>query len=104
MKQSMNKHLNNRSIISKLKFEFFLLIANVILNILIIGTFIFFAIKFGHQFKLTDSAVINNLVIFSSLVIIFKIQIRILYKHAQSLLAKSKKVLNDIKTEKGIED
>lgn len=100
----MNKHLNNRSVISKLKFEFFLLIANVILNILIISTLIFLAIKFSPQFKLTESTILNNLVIFSSLVIIFKIQIKILYKHAQSLLAKSKKILNDIKTEKGIED
>lgn len=100
----MNKHLNNHSVISKLKFEFFLLTANVILNILIIGTLIFLAIKFSPQFKLTESTILNNLVIFSALIIVFKIQIRILYKHAKSLLAKSQKILNEIKTEKGIED
>lgn len=100
----MNKHLKNRSVISKLKFWFFLLIANVILNILIIGTLIFLAIKFSPQFKLTESTIMNNLVIFSALIIVFKIQIRILYKHTKSLLTKSKKVLNDIKTEKGIDD
>lgn len=100
----MNKHLNNHSVISKLKFEFFLLITNIILNILIIGTLIFFAIKFSPQFKLTEGTILNNLVIFSALIIVFKIQIRILYKHAKSLLTKSKKILNDIKTEKGIDD
>lgn len=106
MKQSMNKHLNNRSIISKLKFEFFLLIANVILNILIIGTLIFLAIKFNPQFKLTESNIINinNLVIFSALIIVFKIQIKILNKHSKSLLAKSRKILNEIKAEKGSEN
>lgn len=100
----MNKHLNNRSVTSKLKFEFFLLIANVILNILIIGTLIFLAIKFSPQFKLTESTVINNLVIFSALIIVFKIQIKILSKHSKSLLAKSQKILNDIKTENGDEN
>lgn len=104
MTQSMNKHLNNRSIISKLKFEFFLLIANVILNILIIGTLIFLAIKFNPQFKLTESNIINNLVIFSALIIVFKIQIKILNKHSKSLLAKSRKILNEIKAEKGSEN
>lgn len=100
----MKKQPTNRSVIYKLKFEFFLLIANVILNILIIGTLIFLAIKFSPQFKLTESTIINNLVIFSTLIIVFKIQIRILYKHAKSLLTKSKKVLNDIKTEKGVDN
>ena len=100
----MKKQPTNRFVIFKLKFEFFLLIANVILNILIIGTLIFLAIKFSPQFKLTESTIVNNLVIFSALIIVFKIQIRILYKHAKSLLAKSQKILNEIKTEKGIED
>lgn len=100
----MNKHLNNRSVIAKLKFEFFLLIANIILNILIICTLIFLAIKFSPQFKLTGSTIMNNLVIFSALIIVLKIQIRILYKHTKSLLTKSKKVLNDIKTEKRVDD
>lgn len=100
----MNKHLNNRSIITKLKFEFFLLIANVILNILIIGTLIFLAIKFSPQFKPTENTIINNLIIFITLIFIVEIQIKILNKHSKSLLTKSKKVLNDIKTEKGIED
>lgn len=100
----MNKQPTNRFVISKLKFEFFLLIANVILNILIIGTLIFLAIKFSPQFKITESTITNNLVIFIALIIVFKIQIRILYKHAKSLLAKAEKVLHDIKTEKGIED
>lgn len=99
----MKKHVNNRSVISKLKFEFFLLIANVILNVLIIGTLIFFAIKFGHQFKLTGSTIINNILIFSALIIIFKIQIKILNKHSKSLLAKSQKILNDIKIKQGDE-
>lgn len=96
----MNKHLNNRSVISKLKFEFFLLIANVILNILIIGTLIFLAIKFNPQFKPTENTIINNLVIFITLIFIFKIQIKILNKHSKSLLAKSRKILNEIKAEK----
>ena len=100
----MEKQTTNRSVIYKLKFEFFLLIANVILNILIIGTLIFLAIKFNPQFKLTESTIINNLVIFSALIIVFKIQIKILNKHSKSLLAKSQKILNEIKTEKGIED
>lgn len=100
----MKKQPTNRSVIYKLKFEFFLLIANVILNILIIGTLIFLAIKFSPQFKLTESTIINNLVIFSALIIGFKMQIKILNKHSKSLLAKSQKILNEIKTEKGIED
>lgn len=99
----MKKQPTNRSVIPKLKFEFFLLIANVILNILIISTLIFLAIKFSPQFKLTESTIINNLVIFSALIIVFKLQIRILYKHAQSLLAKSQKILNDIKVKQGDE-
>lgn len=99
----MKKQPTNRSVISKLKFEFFLLIANVILNILIIGTLIFLAIKFSPQFKLTENTIINNLVIFSTLIIVFKIQIKILSKHSKSLLAKAKKVLEDIKTKLGDE-
>lgn len=99
----MKKQPTNRSVISKLKFEFFLLIANVILNILITGTLIFLAIKFSPQFKLTENTIINNLVIFSALIIVFKIQIKILSKHSKSLLAKAKKVLEDIKTKLGDE-
>lgn len=100
----MKKHLINRSVIPKLKFEFFLLISDVILNILIIGTLIFLAIKFSPQFKLTENTVINNLIIFITLTFIFKIQIKILNKHSKSLLAKSRKILNKIKTEKESED
>lgn len=100
----MDKHLNNRSVITKLKFEFSLLIANVILNILIIGTLIFLAIKFSPQFKLTENTVINNLIIFITLTFILKIQIKILNKHSKSLLAKSRKILNEIKTEKESEN
>lgn len=98
----MKKHLINQSVIPKLKFEFFLLISDVILNILIIGTLIFLAIKFSPQFKLTENTVINNLIIFITLTFILKI--KILNKHSKSLLVKSRKILNEIKTEKESEN